>query len=176
MTRVLIPAVILSTAAMGAAACSDNDNPTGPSDDTIVFRATLSSANEVPPITNAEAGAGGVANITFHPTRDGGGNITGGTFDFEVSLQNFPANTPLTAAHIHTGGAGSNGGIVVNTGLASGQVTLANGSGGFTRTDASPQSPDIARQIVDNPAGFYFNVHTQLNPGGAVRGQLVRIE
>jgi hypothetical protein len=26
--------------------------------------------------------------------------------------------------------------------------------------------------IVANPAGFYFNVHTTLNPGGAVRGQL----
>jgi hypothetical protein len=27
--------------------------------------------------------------------------------------------------------------------------------------------------IVANPAGFYFNVHTTLNPGGVVRGQLV---
>ena len=28
------------------------------------------------------------------------------------------------------------------------------------------------RTILNNPAGFYFNVHTTVNPGGAVRGQL----
>jgi hypothetical protein len=32
----------------------------------------------------------------------------------------------------------------------------------------------IAQTVVANPAGHYFNVHTQLNTGGAVRGQLVR--
>jgi hypothetical protein len=30
--------------------------------------------------------------------------------------------------------------------------------------------------IVSNPAGYYFNVHTQLNGGGAIRGQLVRVQ
>ena len=28
---------------------------------------------------------------------------------------------------------------------------------------------------MDNPAGNYFNMHTPLNPGGAIRGQLVRV-
>jgi hypothetical protein len=31
-------------------------------------------------------------------------------------------------------------------------------------------------QIYNNPAGFYFNVHTPVNPGGAVRGQLTRTQ
>jgi hypothetical protein len=31
-----------------------------------------------------------------------------------------------------------------------------------------------AQAIVANPAGFYFNVHTPVNPGGAARGQLAR--
>ena len=175
MKRLLTLALILSMTALGAAACDDDDDPTGPSEDEIVFRATLSSANEVPPVTNAEAGASGVANITLYPTRDAAGAITGGTFDIEVTLNGFPANTPVNAAHIHTGAAGSNGGPVVNLQLSAGQITLANGGGSFTRTDLSATSSDIARQIVDNPAGFYFNAHTQLNPGGAVRGQLVRI-
>ena len=28
---------------------------------------------------------------------------------------------------------------------------------------------------MDNPAGNYFNMHSPLNPGGAVRGQLTRV-
>ena len=28
---------------------------------------------------------------------------------------------------------------------------------------------------MDNPAGNYFNMHTPLNPGGAIRGQLTRV-
>ena len=32
----------------------------------------------------------------------------------------------------------------------------------------------IAQQIVNNPAGYYFNVHTDLNKGGVMRGQLVK--
>jgi hypothetical protein len=27
-----------------------------------------------------------------------------------------------------------------------------------------------------NPSGYYFNVHTALNPTGAIRGQLVRVQ
>ena len=38
----------------------------------------------------------------------------------------------------------------------------------------NPISMDAAtiNSIVANPAGFYFNVHSTLNPGGVVRGQL----
>ena len=50
----------------------------------------------------------------------------------------------------------------------------ANGS----RHAEHQQHPDLsqtdATNIAANPAGFYFNVHTPLNPGGAVRGQLVK--
>ena len=30
------------------------------------------------------------------------------------------------------------------------------------------------QNIVNNPAGFYFNVHSPTNPGGVARGQLNR--
>jgi hypothetical protein len=33
---------------------------------------------------------------------------------------------------------------------------------------------DKAAAILANPAGHYFNVHTALNPNGAMRGQLSR--
>ena len=33
-----------------------------------------------------------------------------------------------------------------------------------------------AQAVMDNPAGNYFNMHTPLNPGGAIRGQLTRVK
>ena len=34
----------------------------------------------------------------------------------------------------------------------------------------------VLDEIVDNPAGFYVNVHTADYPNGAIRGQLVRTQ
>jgi hypothetical protein len=34
----------------------------------------------------------------------------------------------------------------------------------------------LEQTILNNPAGFYFNVHSTLNPGGVARGQLVRVQ
>jgi hypothetical protein len=31
-----------------------------------------------------------------------------------------------------------------------------------------------AQAIISNPSGYYFNIHTALTPGGAIRGQLVK--
>jgi hypothetical protein len=70
-----------------------------------------------------------------------------------------------TAAHIHRGRAGVNGGIVVplnppNAGNL-GHVS------GCAAVDAA-----IGNEIRSNPASFYVNVHSGQFPGGAVRGQL----
>src|SRR5690606_26223138 len=88
-----------------AAACDDNGPGTSPTNNnasTVTFRATLNPANEVPPVTNAEAGASGVMDITLNVTRDGAGAITAATANFSGTLTGFPAGTALTAAHIHT--------------------------------------------------------------------------
>ena len=62
-----------------AAGCDDSDPPTGPSTTgPIVFTAPLSAANEVPAITNAEAGGRGNVTITFNVPRDSSGAVTGG--------------------------------------------------------------------------------------------------
>ena len=34
--------------------------------------------------------------------------------------------------------------------------------------------PSIAQNMINDPDGFYFNVHTTLNTGGAIRAQLVK--
>ena len=65
---------------------------------------------------------------------------------------------PLLADHIHVGAAGTNGGVVVN---------LAGGLSGCVSADA-----DLIKAIRQNPAGYYVNLHTALNPVGEVRGQL----
>ena len=174
MQDVLKITTLAVAVAFGAAAC-DDDNPNDPSDETYEFRANLTAANEVPPVTNEESGATGTANITLNVTRNDSGTITAATADFQVQLTGFAASTPITAAHIHTGTAGQTGSFVVNLELSPGEITLGNGSGTITKTGIDVTA-DNANAIISNPAAFYFNAHTQLNPGGAVRGQLQLVD
>ena len=167
-------AVLMALAIVG---CDDDDNPLEPADPNVVtFTAQLSAANEVPPITNTESTARGDVRIVFNLTRDAGSNITGATANFTVNLNSFPAGSTWTLAHIHTGNAGVAGGVVVNTGLTPGtSVALANGGvQNHQFTNIAITDPVLVNNIMINPAGYYFNVHTALNGGGAVRGQLVR--
>jgi len=170
--RTLFLALALAVFAVGC-----DDEPTTPSNNNNPrFTAGLLASNEVPAVTNADQGATGTATVTLNLTRDGGGNVTAATADFTVELQGFPAGTTLAAGHIHTGAAGSNGGIIWDIPFAAGDIALPNGSVTFTRTGTTPRNNDVsvAQAIVNNPAGFYVNIHTPLNPGGAIRGQLVR--
>jgi hypothetical protein len=161
------------------AGCDDNEPPTGPSaTGPIVFTAALSAANEVPPVTNAEGGGRGNVTITFNVPRDSTGAITGGGgVTFAVQLNGFPPGTAAIAAHIHPGAAGTNGTVLVGTTIsAAAPVVMGDGTANVTVTATPEISQANAQQIMANPAGFYFNVHTPLNPGGAVRGQLTRTQ
>jgi hypothetical protein len=141
----------------------------------VRFLATLLPSNEVPAITNAEASGNGNATITFNLTRDAGGAITAATADFLVTLNSFPANTPVTAAHIHPGAAGINNSPLVNLGIGAGEIVLATGTGTFTKTGiTSNLDPARAQDIINNPGNYYFNVHSVANGGGFARGQLVK--
>jgi len=64
--------------------------------------------------------------------------------------------------------------VVVNTSLGAGEVTISNGVASFTKANITVD-PAVAQRILNNPAGFYFNVHTTLNAGGVARGQLSRV-
>jgi hypothetical protein len=172
--------LVLLGFALAAAGCSsDSSNPNNPSNpNTPTFTATLSPANEVPAVTDAEGSGSGSVTVTLNVTRDAAGNVTSGTATFVTTLSGFPPNTPINIAHIHQAPAGSNGSIVVNTGLtaASDAVVLANGSGTFTKSGVTVQDQSIWNAIINNPAGFYFNVHSTLHPGGVARGQLSRVQ
>lgn len=159
---------------------SCDDSPTSPSDPNVAkFTAILLPANEVPPITNADAGASGTMQLTMTVTRDSANNITGATYDFVINYTGFPANTTLTGAHIHNGGAGTNAGVVVGLPLTASDTAVPTGQGSLRKTSLPSTSATVtpaavAQGIFNNPGGNYFNVHTTLNTGGAIRGQLVR--
>lgn len=170
--RMLAAAAAISIAALGAASCSDDD-PDGPSGPptTFVFTSTLLPGNEVPPIVapNVDATASGTVTVTLNVTRDAGGAITAATTVFAINVTGFPAGTTLTAAHIHNGAAGATAGVFVNTGLSS--TVIPTGATSLTLT-APATTVAQAEAIIASPAGHYFNVHTSVNGGGAIRGQL----
>jgi hypothetical protein len=115
------------------------------------FTANLSGAQEVPP---ADPDGTGTATIL----------ISGTTVNYTIVVNNI---TPPIAQHIHVGAAGVNGPIVVN---------LPGTWVGNTLVGTTTTSPATAAAILANPAGHYVNVHTNDFPGGAVRGQLARLE
>jgi hypothetical protein len=71
---------------------------------------------------------------------------------------------PATAAHIHVGTATEAGDVVVPLDPA----PDANGSS----SGCVSAEPDLINAIIQNPEGYYVNVHNEEFPDGAVRGQL----
>jgi hypothetical protein len=168
---ITLAAVILLAAGCGSKSpAAPSANPTQ-----VKFTAALLPANEVPPITNAEASGNGLATVTLNLTRDAGGAITAASADFLITMNGFPANTTVTAAHIHPAPVGQNGSALISLGLTSGEFVLVNGLLTFTRTGiTSNLDPARAQDIINNPANYYFNIHSQVNGGGFARGQLVK--
>jgi hypothetical protein len=78
-------------------------------------------------------------------------------------LQVANVTLPTVAAHIHRGGVGVNGPVVV--------PFTAPGANGESSGCQEAQAALIG-EIVGNPAGFYVNVHTREHPAGAIRAQL----
>jgi hypothetical protein len=170
--------VMIALAALLAVSC--DDSPTSPSDPNVArFTAILLPTNEVPPVTNADVSASGTMQMTMTLTRDTANNITGATYDVTIHVTGFPANTTLTGAHIHGGAAGVNSGVTVGLPLAGSETSLGSGQNTITKTGLTANNPAnaaaVAQAIFNNPGGNYFNVHTSVNTGGAIRGQLVRM-
>ena len=116
---------------------------------TETYVAELKAASEVPP--NDSAGAG-----TLIATYD----TTTKKFSYSVSYAGLTG--PATAAHFHgPAAAGANAGVAVPVKDAASPIKAD-----ATLTDA---------QAADLQAGkWYFNVHTEKNKGGEIRGQLTK--
>ena len=140
--------------------------------DTVVRRADMWPANEVPPVTDLVASA--AAKVTLHVTRDDAGEITSGTVVFDVSFQ-FPAESEFTGLHIHKGTANVSGGVTISSGLTS--FVSEEGSGNILRSVNMPGTDttglDTLQDLPANPDGYYVNLHTTAHPPGAVRGQTI---
>ena len=171
MTRSIRLTTTLAALAIGVVVATNYSQAAAQTED-LSFTAALSPANEVPAITNAESKGSGDVTIVLHLTRDASKAITAATADFKGSLKGFPAETAITAAHIHRGATGTNGAVVVNPMVKAGEIALSGGAGSFSKMGVAV-TPAVAQEIVNGPANFYFNVHSTMNGGGVARGQLM---
>jgi CHRD domain-containing protein len=119
----------------------------------VTFKADLKGSNEVPPNQTAASGS---ITATFDPA----------TKQLTWSGSYSGTTGPVTAAHIHgPAEAGKNAGVVMWI-SEKGQPFASPFKGSATLTDA---------QAADLMAGnYYVNLHTAANPGGELRGQLVK--
>jgi hypothetical protein len=151
-------ATLFGVGAVGGMALADGDSTS--------LRATLSGANEVPA---ADPDGSGRSRIELH--------VVDGMVCFNVRFDD--TGTPHRG-HIHVGGAGVNGGIVVTLfelGAAQNPAGPADPANDQLESrekleDCVPADPAVLAQIEANPAGYYVNLHNARFPGGAIRGQL----
>ncbi|HYM11918.1 MAG TPA: CHRD domain-containing protein, partial [Bryobacterales bacterium] len=142
----------------------------------VLLRTDLSPNNEVPPATGSDTSATGVATVAAYVTRNGAGQVTSGTVNFS-SLFQFSGATTIVGMHIHNAPAGTAGSIVIPSGVSgTSPVSIATGVGGIFRSvNIDPGNKDgvaALNAMLAAPDQFYLNLHTPLNPGGAMRGQL----
>ena len=72
---------------------------------------------------------------------------------------------PVLQSHIHIGAEGESGDIVVPLDV--------DGFEGSSEGCIEPmEDAAVLQEIVDDPAGYYVNLHTEDFPAGAIRGQL----
>lgn len=118
--------------------------------DTVALKADLEPSSEVPPRVSK---GHGMLNATFDTSTK--------ALNWTITYEGL--TTPVTAAHFHgPAPVGQNAGV---------QVPIPKGElaspikGSATLND---------KQVTDLMAGqWYFNVHTQQNPSGEIRGEVL---
>jgi hypothetical protein len=143
--RLALSVVMVLALLLPAAVLAQGPTPSG---NVYSLFATLRGDTGVPP---GDPDGFGYARVTI--------DLDAFTVCYQLSVAG--TDTPI-AAHIHEGGPGEAGPVVVPfeapaTGLSKGCVDV---------------DPALAAMIVNNPHGYYVNVHTGAYPPGAVRGQL----
>jgi len=161
-------ALVVVAAASGRGGPGGNNNASKANRNAAVtvFDLRLVPSQEVPRIRGLRADADGL--LTLDVTRDTAGAITSGEVIFYFNYD-FPGSVTITGLHVHQAKKGVNGPIVVESGVAS--FTDADGDGNVT-TVVTGVSPTLLQAILNKPRDYYVNLHTSVNPGGALRDQL----
>ncbi len=140
-------------------------NETDPNGDTLVTFLPISEAQEVEPVVNTDA------NGSFYAVLSGNNLNISGDFS-ELSSDLFSSRTEPdsegnapSAIHLHGAALGENGDLlrnftIVDTGNNSGFF-----SGNFTLNETELQAVESGE--------VYINLHTENNPNGELRGQVV---
>ncbi len=116
------------------------------------FKVTLTGAQQVPPV---QTSATGTADLSYDPA----------TRVVTWSVTCSGLSGPPTMAHFHgPAAAGKNGPVAIWL-TEKGKPAASPIKGQATLT------PEQAQQF--NAGEWYINVHTQANPGGEIRGQVV---
>jgi len=125
---------------------------------TAAFGGPLSGAQEVPGVVTS---ASGEATVVI--------SADDATIWYVVSYSGLSGT--LAAAHIHTGAAGANGGVILPL-VASASPMV----GTLTATSFTPSGSitTFSQAVAAIKAGnTYVNLHTAANPGGEIRAQVV---
>lgn len=115
----------------------------------LQFTATLSGSQEVPEVVSDAQGVG-VFTLDEDKTN----------LYINVSLSHLSG--PITGMHIHESGVGSNGPVVFNL------TTFLTGNRG--KGVLKNITPEVITKLL--AGDYYINVHTEMHPGGEIRGQI----
>lgn len=116
------------------------------------------------PATLGAALSGSTTSKGGDPDGSGGFKVTldPETHDFCYTLWGVKIGKP-TAAHLHAGAPGADGVTVVTLDIT-----------GKGDEQCIALGKDKGQAVIDNPGGFYVDIHTADFPNGAIRGQLAR--
>jgi len=142
----------------------------------LIFRPAMGADQEVPAVN---LDAEGAALIEVQVNRDPQtGAITSGTVTFDVDYR-FPAPVTITGLHIHNAAPGANGPVVIDTGTNSTSTAITDATRGnvfrvVEITSSNTNGIAALNGLFADPTQYYVNMHTTVNPGGVIRGQLSR--
>lgn len=120
---------------------------------TVNLKADLKASSEVPPKDSA-----GTGTLT--------GTLDTDTNEFKYHIEFSGLTGPVAAAHFHGPAAeGSNG---------KPQVPVKGSPIASPIDGKATLTPEQAKDLADGK--WYFNLHTQANPGGEIRGQIQKAE
>jgi hypothetical protein len=120
---------------------------------TINLKADLKASSEVPPKDSS-----GTGTVTATLDTD--------TNEFKYHVEFGGLTGPVVAAHFH--------GPAIEGSNAKPQIPIKTSPIVSPIEGKATLTPEQAKDLVDGK--WYFNLHTSANPGGEVRGQLVKSE